>query len=58
VVDDVADAADSQAMLVRLWGYEAPVAHGGAALVVAPAFSRGDAAKQSLNYKGDDSHAK
>jgi CheY-like chemotaxis protein len=30
IADDCKDAADSLAMLVRLWGYEAEVAYGGA----------------------------
>jgi CheY-like chemotaxis protein len=39
VVDDVADAADSLALLVGLWGYEARVARDGpAALTSAAAF--------------------
>jgi CheY-like chemotaxis protein len=38
IVDDCADAADSLAMLVRLWGHEARVAYDGAeALAVATA---------------------
>lgn len=39
VVDDMADAADSQAMILRLWGYDTEVAYdGSAALALARAF--------------------
>ena len=39
VVDDMADAADSMAIVLRMWGYDAAVSyHGAAALATAAAY--------------------
>ena len=40
VVDDLADAADSMAMVLRIWGYDAEVSYDGAASLATAAAYR------------------